>query len=117
MDAAVDVDLDDADVLFATYPKTGKLMSCKFMWFNCKCNWVKSIAVFRIEQQRISNFRLTISGQTWTLTLLSHIFQAKELEAGKEFSLDDFWGKLPFMETEWFNGGLTNLHNLNLQDS
>ena len=64
----------------------------------------KSIAVFRIEQQRIPNFRLTISGQIWTLTLLSHIFQAKELEAGEEFSQDAFWGKLPFMETEWFNG-------------
>ena len=32
------------------------------------------------------------------------MFQSKNLETGEEVSLDDFFGMIPFMETEWKDG-------------
>ena len=43
VDAAVNVELDDSDVLIATYPKTGEKLfeSITFFWKNCiQCSFI-----------------------------------------------------------------------------
>ena len=38
------------------------------------------------------------------MTIIRSILQSKELEKGKDVSLDDFFVKIPFMEIEWSDG-------------
>ena len=43
-------------------------------------------------------------GQTWTMTILRLILQARDLEEGNEISLTDFYERIPFMEVEGMDG-------------
>ena len=47
---------------------------------------------------------ITISGQTWAMTIIHFILHSKELEEGKDISFDDFFSTMPFMESEFADG-------------
>ena len=56
----------------------------------------------------------TISGQTWAMTILRLILHSKELEEGKDVPFNDFFNKMPFMESEFADGtmGADQFRNL-----
>ena len=53
-----------------------------------------------VSISRTVTYLISYLGQTWVMAMIRLIQQAKELEEGGDFSLKDFYQKIPFIEKE-----------------
>ena len=49
-------------------------------------------------------FMFTLSGQTWTMTILRLIQEVQDVQEDKDVSFEDIFFKIPFMEVQWADG-------------
>ena len=59
---------------------------------------------FYHQLKNYPNTIISLLGQTWTMTILHLILQARDFENRNEISLTDFYQKIPFMEVEGMDG-------------